>query len=179
MGTTSFTVCPGCSRHVRCGERACPFCGASVSSFARVLEYRINTRLDRYRSLSLGAALTAAGFVTNCSENATPVYGIACTPTTCPDVGGSAGTSAAGGSSGEVTLGGVAGTTPTSGTPGGGVAGTNPDAGNAGMSQQLGGAGSGGDETSGAGGSEPGGAAGSTADGGSALGGASGAGGNH
>jgi len=71
MGTTSLTVCPGCSRHVRCGERACPFCGAGVSSFARVLEYRVNTRLDRGLMISLGAALTAAGFAMGCSENAT------------------------------------------------------------------------------------------------------------
>jgi hypothetical protein len=87
MGTTCLSVCPECARHVRCGERACPFCGGKVSSFMRVLEYRVVTRFDRSRAVSLGAALTAAGFAVGCEANSGPAYGVACTPMICP-VGG-------------------------------------------------------------------------------------------
>jgi hypothetical protein len=174
MGTTSLTVCPGCNRHVRCGERACPFCGASVSSFAQVLEYRINTRLDRYRSLSLGAALTAAGFVTNCTNDPVPMYGAACAPTFCPGFGGNSGAT-----TGGVAHGGAAGTAPTAGaTPGGTTLGGS--SGSAGTNQQMGGTSSGGGEaggSSGDSGGEAGGAAGTSEGGAAEGGGASGAGG--
>jgi hypothetical protein len=115
MGTTCLSVCPECARHVRCGERACPFCGARVSSFMRVLEYRVLTRFDRSRLVSLGAALTAAGFAVGCYEGSSgPAYGIACTPIMCPSHGGTpavAGATSSGGSGG----GGVSG---EAGTPG-------------------------------------------------------------
>jgi hypothetical protein len=48
----------------------------------RVLEYRVMTRLDRSRALSLGAALTAAGFATDFSYG-TPEYGAPCHPPSC------------------------------------------------------------------------------------------------
>lgn len=100
MGTTCLSVCPECARHVRCAERACPFCGGKVSSFMRVLEYRIVTRFDRSRAVSLGAALTAAGFAVGCEANSGPVYGVACTPMICPvgGAGAAAGASTSGGS---------------------------------------------------------------------------------
>jgi hypothetical protein len=68
-----------------------------VTSFIRVLEYRIKTRLDRGRAISLGAALTAAGFVTSCNETATPLYGTPCNPPSCtfPNSGGMAGAAGA------------------------------------------------------------------------------------
>jgi hypothetical protein len=116
MGITCLSVCPECARHVRCGERACPFCGARVSSFMRVLEYRVLTRFDRSRLVSLGAALTAAGFAVGCYEGSGgPAYGIACTPMTCPSHGGLpavAGAPSSGG--GGVTPGG--GTSSTAGS---------------------------------------------------------------
>src|SRR5438105_2256224 len=99
MGTTCLTVCSGCNRHLRCGERACPFCGAPVASFLRVLEYRLKTQLSRGQAFSLGAALTAAGFVTSCDESTVaPPYGLACTPVTCSTPTG--GTGGTGGSAG-------------------------------------------------------------------------------
>jgi hypothetical protein len=100
---------------VRCGERACPFCGAEVTSFMRVLEYRIANRLDRSRIFSLGAALAAAGFVTNCARFDS-VYGAPCNPPTCGPQAGS---------------GGVAGEASDTGT-GGGDTGPGGDVGGAG-----------------------------------------------
>jgi hypothetical protein len=90
MGIDCLNECPECNRHVRCGERACPFCGAKVASFMRVLEYRIVSRLDRSRAFGLGAALTAAGFLTNC-EMGQAVYGAPCNPPGCDPNGGTAG----------------------------------------------------------------------------------------
>jgi hypothetical protein len=75
----------------------------------RVLEYRVMTRLDRSRALSLGAALTAAGFATDCGGG-TPEYGAPCNPPSCvfPAEGGAAAANAgnpalagAGGEGGE------------------------------------------------------------------------------
>jgi hypothetical protein len=125
MGTTCLSVCPECSRHVRCGERACPFCGAAVTSLMRVLEYRVMTRLDRTRAFSLGAALTAAGFATSCGEGG-PVYGAPCNPPGCmfPSGGdGNAGSPTLGGSSGS------GGTTAMAGTSSAGEGGTPSDGG--------------------------------------------------
>ena len=78
MATSCFTMCPGCSRHVRCGERACPFCGARVTSFIRVFEYRLKTRLNRGQGFSLGAALTAVGIATASNDIGCAVYGVPC-----------------------------------------------------------------------------------------------------
>jgi len=174
MGTTSLSVCPGCNRHVRCGERACPFCGASVSSFACVLEYRIKTRLDRGRAFSLGAALAAVGVASGCEEQGFPAYGAPCNPPSCQFPGGGGTTAAgAGGSAGGVQLGGNAGTAT------GGLAGATALGGNSGSGgSNPESAGAGGIESDGGGSAGEGGAAG---EGGSALGGAgaSGAGGGN
>src|SRR5450432_2737906 len=121
-------ACSGCSRHVRCGERVCPFCGAAVTVFMRAPEYRLKTRLGRGATFSLGAALGAIGFVLGCSDDAPqPVYGAACNPPSCPftyagstnaggnNVGGNnaggnnAGGSAQGGGAGALSEGGAAG----------------------------------------------------------------------
>jgi len=99
----------------------------------RVLEYRLLTRLDRSRAYSLGAALVAAGFTTNCGPQGHSSYGAPCTPLSCspPESGGSGGfggltglsgtagaagesgqggaPSAEGGDAGEGTVGGVDG----------------------------------------------------------------------
>ena len=91
MGFNCLSACPKCNRHVRCGERACPFCGAEVTSFLRVLEYRVTNRLDRSRMFSLGAALAAAGFVTNCESQGQAVYGAPCNPPACGPQAGSGG----------------------------------------------------------------------------------------
>jgi hypothetical protein len=152
MGIDCLSECPECNRHVRCGERACPFCGAKVASFMRVLEYRIVNRLDRSRVFSLGAALTAAGFLTNCETESVAVYGAPCNPPACgPNAGtaGQAGEPSSGGGS-DVGSGGVpstAGAPPTGegGEPseGGSSAGGAPTSISAGAGGQatLGGAG--------------------------------------
>ena len=55
MGATCLTACVECQRHVRCGERVGPFCGVKIAFSLRVLEYRLNTRLDRGSVFLLGA----------------------------------------------------------------------------------------------------------------------------
>jgi hypothetical protein len=176
MGTTCLTVCPDCNRHLRCGERACPFCGARVLSGLRVLEYRIKTRLSRSQAFSLGASLTLAGFVTSCDEGqSVSVYGAPCNPPSCifPGTGGSAGSTAQGGkpsaagSSGTATGGTMTGGTASGGTPSGGTAGAGGTAtagagGDAagGGGGELAGAGAGGDLAGGAGGDPAAGASG-------------------
>lgn len=171
MGTTSLTVCAGCNRHVRCGERACPFCGAAISSFACVLEYRIKTRLDRGRAFSLGAALTAAGFASSCDDQPKPLYGVACTTTSiCTPTGGS-GASSNGAAGAE--LGGAAISGGTAGaSANGGTAGAVATGGNAAVAGS-GGAGTGGEAA--AGGNEAGGAESGAGEGGGSLAGAAGA----
>jgi hypothetical protein len=102
MGVSCLSECPSCNRHVRCEERACPFCGARVSSSLRVMEYRLKTRLDRSRAFSLGAALAAAGFLTNCEDGeGQAVYGAPCNPPSCMVPGGGAGQPSVGGKGGS------------------------------------------------------------------------------
>lgn len=143
MGTNCLSECPSCQRHVRCGERACPFCGASVMSLMRVLEYRLLTRLNRSQALSLGAAMTAAGFVTSCRdwEMTVPHYGAPCNPPSC--VFAQAGSAGAGGSGGMAGVG---------GSGGGGVGGAQGPGGTAGATP-IGGAAAVGE--GGAGGDDP------------------------
>jgi hypothetical protein len=93
-------VCAECNRHVRCGERACPFCGAAVTHFMRVPEYRVMTRLGRGTTFSLGAALGAVGFAFGCSSDGAPApeYGAPCSPPSCASpYAGTGGNVAAGG----------------------------------------------------------------------------------
>jgi hypothetical protein len=156
MGIDCLSECPECNRHVRCGERACPFCGAKVASFMRVLEYRLVNRLDRSRVFSLGAALTAAGFLTNCETESVAVYGAPCNPPACGPNAGTAGQAGEpGGGGGDTGGGGVPslGGAPTTGEGGvpseGGAeassagAGGDPTLGGAGGEPALGGAGGG------------------------------------
>lgn len=151
MGIDCLNECPGCNRHVRCGERACPFCGAKVASFMRVLEYRIVSRLDRSRLFSLGAALTAAGFVTNCDGMGVAEYGAPCNPPTCSPNAGSAGQAGEPGGGGGDTGGG--GVPSTSGAPPIGEGGMPSDGGSsAGGAPPTISAGAGGEPTLGAGG---------------------------
>jgi hypothetical protein len=121
-------VCAECNRHVRCGERACPFCGAAVTHFMRAPEYRMKTRLGRGATFSLGAALGAIGFSVGCSsdETTTPVYGASCNPPACTfPSAGSGGSAAAGDNAGGDNAGGDnAGGNNAGGSPqGGGAAG--------------------------------------------------------
>lgn len=68
--------CGGCNRHVRVGERGCPFCGAMLALSEPVAELRLLTRLDRSRLVALGALLSAAGIALGCREQkVVAVYG--------------------------------------------------------------------------------------------------------
>ena len=124
MGATCLTVCPECSRHLRCGERACPFCGARVTSFLRVLEFRLKTRLNRGQGFSLGAALAAAGIVTSASDlSCIAAYGSPCMRTdTCEYGGGGNGGSGGEGSAGRAGATGAAGQLGSNTTAGSGGA---------------------------------------------------------
>lgn len=110
MRGASLSECPECARHVRAGERACPFCGASVQFFISVPEYRLKTRLRRGQMLALGAALTAAGVACSSDEQVVAIYGapveVAGTPA---NPGGTGGTPAMGGRGGNAGQGGTAG----------------------------------------------------------------------
>ena len=124
MGATCLTVCPECSRHLRCGERACPFCGARVTSFLRVLEFRLKTRLNRGQGFSLGAALAAAGIVTSARDlSCIAAYGSPCLRTdTCEYGGGGNGGSGGEGSAGRAGATGAAGQLGSNTTAGSGGA---------------------------------------------------------
>ena len=138
-------ACPECRRHVRCGERACPFCGTALTFLMRAPEYRLKTRLGRGATVALGAALGAAGFVMGCDDGTlVPLYGAVCSPPSCgvPSSGGDAGrTGSAGGTAGSDQAGG-GGTADsaggTTGGAGGGAAGS--DAGGGGGALSEGGA---------------------------------------
>jgi hypothetical protein len=112
MGIGCLTECVACHRHVRCGERACPFCGQAQASRLRVLQYRLLNRLDRSRAFSLGAALATVGIASACESQGAAIYGAPCNPPECviPGGGGSAGGSnsaaASGGEGGEAGEGG-------------------------------------------------------------------------
>lgn len=115
MGTTCLTVCPECNRHVRCGERDCPFCGARVSSFLRVQEYRLKARLGRGQGFSLGAALAAVGIATLGNDIGCAVYGGPCVQSESCEQGGWGAAPVAG-------SGGHAGSGGTTGHAGGSIA---------------------------------------------------------
>jgi hypothetical protein len=83
MGITCLSECGACRRHVRCGERRCPFCGVAVRARMRVLPYRLLNRLERSRAFSLGAALAAAGIASGCDSQGGPAYGAPCNPPEC------------------------------------------------------------------------------------------------
>jgi hypothetical protein len=156
MGIVCLSECPACARHLRCGERSCPFCGARVTSLMRVLDYRLQTSLNRSRLFSLGAALAAAGIAVNCEPQPAPMYGGACRPP-APSCGGF------GGMSGNVT-GGTSGNTSAGGTDGAGTAGSTAAAGKGGAPTTVGEGGAAG-ESPGGGGADDGGGAGGQAGG--------------
>ena len=138
MGVHCLSECPACSRHLRCGERSCPFCGARVASMMRVLDYRVNARLSRSRIMSLGAALTAAGFAVGCDDAvAVAIYGAPCNPPSC--VFGGEGSDAGKGSVDQGGVSGIGGN-PTAGGMGG-IAGAQVAGGSGGSAPEAGAAG--------------------------------------
>lgn len=62
-------TCPGCARHVRANEAACPFCQAPTQS--------------TWRLAGLGTTVAAASLLSACMvlfPPATPVYGVPAPP---------------------------------------------------------------------------------------------------
>lgn len=65
----SLVPCPSCNRHIRTGEGACPFCGASISaSLASKAIPGATQRLSRAAAFAFTATLTMA----NCGPGTTP-----------------------------------------------------------------------------------------------------------
>ena len=72
----SLMPCGACNRHVRSGERSCPFCGVTLALSEPIAELRLLTRLDRSRLVALGALLSGAGMALGCHEQkVVAVYG--------------------------------------------------------------------------------------------------------
>jgi hypothetical protein len=77
--------CPGCSRHARVSEAACPFCGAALDSSFRAAPAPVRpaARLSRAAlfALATGTAVLTPVLATDCSngadENVVPFYGAA------------------------------------------------------------------------------------------------------
>jgi hypothetical protein len=72
---TRFIPCAACARHVREGDAACPFCGATAP-VAPALS-RAAGRLSRSAFLALGAAgaLSATGCSSTSTPSPQPLYG--------------------------------------------------------------------------------------------------------
>jgi len=107
--------CPGCRRHVRIGERDCPFCGGALNFEGLAPPLLPTERLSRgqfaaFRSLIKAGLVggSALGLTNGCVSDQA-IYGAPCNPPECgvPTTGGasgsgqSAGTGASGGTSGE------------------------------------------------------------------------------
>ena len=55
-----LVACAGCARHVRCGEDACPFCGAALPACPHATTIDPPVALSRAALLFLGATAVAA-----------------------------------------------------------------------------------------------------------------------
>ena len=143
--------CPGCQRHVRVSEAACPFCSAPLdlaSTPAPVLPTR---RLGRSALFAFGATLAASLAATSCGGDS--------------DSGGSGGSSGSGGGStggaggsGGGSTGGSGGSATGGASGGGGAAGADGGGGFAGAAPLYGmpaDAGSDAQNTGGGGGGQP------------------------
>jgi hypothetical protein len=61
--------CPGCSRHVRSAEAACPFCGKDIPvGLASKAVPATRKRMDRFATFTFAAALAVAGSGAACSS---------------------------------------------------------------------------------------------------------------
>jgi hypothetical protein len=91
MRTIALRSCPGCSRHVRVSEPACPFCGRKLDDAFRSVPGTCapTTRLSRAALFALGAGgLVASSACSSSSGSSTgtayPAYGgAACTDAGC------------------------------------------------------------------------------------------------
>lgn len=63
--------CPGCARHVRAGERECPFCGGAIEVAGAPAVRRPTTRLGRAATFAFGAAVATTLSVAGCGDDGT------------------------------------------------------------------------------------------------------------
>ena len=76
-----FSICDSCHRHVKCGESACPFCGANVSCAKPAGDPKLAGARTRSKLLfGAVAGLVATSATASCSSTA--LYGAP-----CPDEG--------------------------------------------------------------------------------------------
>lgn len=79
---TPLTPCPGCSRHVKVSDRACPFCASALPEGPGADPWPSDgPRLSRSATLLLGAALMATG----CPSPSANIYGGPPTPPPAAD----------------------------------------------------------------------------------------------
>ncbi|RYZ08152.1 MAG: hypothetical protein EOO73_08805 [Myxococcales bacterium] len=73
--------CPSCSRHVRVGESACPFCERSLPVTAPPRRPMPSGRLSRAATLAFGASVLGATALVACEDDepdpgaVVPIYG--------------------------------------------------------------------------------------------------------
>jgi hypothetical protein len=73
--SSRFAPCPACARHVKEGDRTCPFCGAGVSFVSVPAAPTAAGRLSR-SALFAASAVSAALATTGCSSSSDqPAYG--------------------------------------------------------------------------------------------------------
>lgn len=77
-----FLICDGCSRHVKCGDEVCPFCGTGVSC-AKPAGNASQAGARTRSKLLFGAVagLVATSATASCSSTA--FYGAPCTDQNC------------------------------------------------------------------------------------------------
>jgi len=78
----SLVLCPGCGRHVKSDETACPFCQVALASLPASVACQgpcsghRSPRLGRAALMAAGAALWCAA----CGRSTTAAYGVAIFP---------------------------------------------------------------------------------------------------
>ncbi len=77
--------CPGCARHVRVDERACPFCASQLDLSGVPAPRPVPGRLSRAALFALGAALTAGG-IDGCATQSAAYGAPAADPSTGNEV---------------------------------------------------------------------------------------------
>ena len=82
--------CPGCSRHVRASESACPFCSAALpSDLANRAVPAANRRLSRAAAFTFATTLAVAGAgATEACSSGAAIYGAPAVDSGIADDGG-------------------------------------------------------------------------------------------
>jgi hypothetical protein len=80
MNRPHLRPCPGCSRHVRVSEGACPFCGGALDASFRAAPAPVppSRRLSRAALVAFGTGalvLTPAALVIDCGGSSAAAYG--------------------------------------------------------------------------------------------------------